>query len=91
MEATEKEKLFVSVPHYKSSERDENNSVVYKDVCNPVTKEFRDELYGQILEAYEQAKEHGARQKSEEKVGLLEFSVSETPFEKEGSNIRVLA
>ena len=41
---------------YKSSERDENGGVVYKDVCNPITAEFREELYGIILEAFEQEK-----------------------------------
>ncbi len=91
LENSEKGQLFVSMPRYKSNERDENNSVVYKDVCNPITKEFREELYGQILDAYEQAKEHGAGKKSEETVEMPVFSVSVTPFEREGSNIRGLA
>ena len=91
LENTEKGQYFVSMPRYKSNERDENNAVVYKDVCNPITKEFREELYGQILDAYEQTKEHGAGQKSEEPVEMPEFSVSVTPFEREGSNIRGLA
>lgn len=44
------------MPRYKSSERDENGGIVYKDVCNPITAEFREELYGNILEAFEQEK-----------------------------------
>ena len=91
LENAEKGQLFVSMPRYKSNERDENNSVVYKDVCNPITKEFRDELYGQILEAYEQVKDHSAGQKSEDRAEMPEFSVGVTPFEREGSNIRGLA
>lgn len=91
LENTEKNQLFVSMPRYKSNERDENNAAVYKDVCNPITKEFREELYGQILEAYELAKEHLEAQTFEGVLKEPEFTVSVTPFEREGSNIRGLA
>ena len=91
LENAEKGSLFVSMPRYKSNERDEDNAVVYKDVCNPITKEFREELYGQILEAYDRAKDHVKGTKSDEVVEMPEFSVSVTPFEREGSNIRGLA
>lgn len=36
---------FVSMPSFRTKEMDENNKPVYRDVCNPVTKEFREELY----------------------------------------------
>ncbi len=91
LENAEKGSLFVSMPRYKSNERDEDNAVVYKDVCNPITKEFREELYGQILEAYDRAKDHVKGTKSDEVVEMPEFSVSVTPFVREGSNIRGLA
>lgn len=91
LENAEKGSLFVSMPRYKSNERDEDNAVVYKDVCNPITKEFREELYGQILEAYDRAMDHVKGTKSDEVVEMPEFSVSVTPFEREGSNIRGLA
>ena len=52
LENREKGQLFVSMPRYRSNERDENNSVVYKDICNPITAEFCDELYGNILDTY---------------------------------------
>ena len=52
LENKEKGELFVSMPRYRSNERDEKNSVIYKDVCNPITAEFREELYTNILEAY---------------------------------------
>ena len=91
LENAEKGSLFVSMPRYKSNERDEDNAVVYKDVCNPITKEFREELYGQILEAYDRANDHVKGTKSDEVVEMPEFSVSVTPFEREGSNIRGLA
>lgn len=65
LENKEKGTLFVSMPRYKSSERDEQGGVVYKDVCNPITAEFREELYGNILEAFEQAKEQSENKAKE--------------------------
>lgn len=55
-----KGRAFVSMPRYRSNERDESNSVIYKDVCNPITAEFREELYTNILEAYAKS---GSRKK----------------------------
>jgi DNA-binding cell septation regulator SpoVG len=93
LENKEKNSLFVSMPRYKSSERDENGGVVYKDVCNPITSEFRKELYDNILDAFEQAKAADGQEYKTEKVvaEMPEFSVTVTPFEREGSNIRGLA
>lgn len=48
---------FVSMPSYKTKEVDENNKPIYRDVCYPVTKEFRERLFGAILEKYEMEKE----------------------------------
>jgi DNA-binding cell septation regulator SpoVG len=59
VENKEKGQLFVSMPRYKSSERDESGATVYKDVCNPITAEFREELYANILEEFERVKEQG--------------------------------
>ena len=91
LENKEKGTLFVSMPRYKSSERDEQGGVVYKDVCNPITAEFREELYGNILEAFEQAKEADKSPREKIEAEMPEFSVTVTPFEREGSNIRGLA
>ena len=91
LENKEKGTLFVSMPRYKSNERDENGGVVYKDVCNPITAEFREELYGNILEAFEQAKEADKSPREKVDAEMPEFSVTVTPFEREGSNIRGLA
>lgn len=41
------EELYVAMPHYKDKEGN------YQDYCFPITKEFREELYGNILKAYE--------------------------------------
>lgn len=93
LENEEKGQLFVSMPRYKSNERDENDRAVYKDICNPITAEFREELYGNILEAYVQARSTDKAQDKEKysEAEMPEFSVTVTPFEREGSNIRGLA
>lgn len=92
LENKEKGTLFVSMPRYKSGERDENGGTVYKDVCNPITAEFREELYGNILDAFEQAREADNSQYRERgETEMPEFSVTVTPYEREGSNIRGLA
>lgn len=93
LENSERGDLFVSMPRYKSSERDENNGVVYKDICNPITKEFREELYGNILEAFDKIKDRDMEPENRNKsnVEMPKFSVSVTPYEREGSNIRGLA
>lgn len=84
---------FVSMPSFKSRARDEHNQAVYKDVCNPITKEFREELYGDILDMYEEMEETGKAEIVREGTGEqeLDFTVKVTPFEREGSNILGLA
>lgn len=84
------ENLFVSMPRYATSKGDED----YKDVCNPITKEFREELYDALLDTFaelepgEHSKTYVGRDEKKEPLG---FSVKVTPFEREGSNIRGLA
>lgn len=93
LENREKGELFVSMPRYKSNDRDENGETVYKDVCNPITKEFREELYGNILEAFDRIKDNPKETMIADKDDkeMPEFSVAVTPFEREGSSIRALA
>lgn len=97
LENKDKDQLFVSMPRYKSTERDENGATIYKDVCNPITAEFREELYTYILEAYERAiapeqeqvQDSGKGTKSAEEMPA--FSVTVSPYERDGSNIKGLA
>ena len=93
LENKDKGELFVSMPRYRSNERDESNGVIYKDVCNPITAEFREELYTNILDAYARIKESEKEetQKQEHTKEMPEFSVTVTPYEREGSNIKGLA
>lgn len=84
---------FVSMPSFKSKERTEHNEPVYKDVCNPITSEFRKALYDDILALYGEMEQTGRAEVSREAENPQEpeFSVAVTPFEREGSNIRGLA
>lgn len=92
VENKNKGQLFVSMPRYKSNERGEDGSAIYKDVCNPITAEFREELYSNILEEFERVQAQGQPERGTEKeVAPPEFSVTVTPYEREGSNIRGLA
>lgn len=93
LEGKESGKLFISMPRYKSNEKDKNGDTVYKDVCNPITKEFRDELYGNILEAFERLGDNKKETMVADKddKDIPDFSVSVTPYEREGSSIRGLA
>ena len=84
---------FVSMPSFRTKERDEYNNPVYKDVCNPVTKEFREELYGDILKLYGEMEQTGKAEVKMEADSPNEpaFTVRVTPFEREGSNMVGLA
>ena len=94
LENQEKGQLFVSMPRYRTNEREEKGNV-YKDICNPITKEFREELYGNILEAFENLQKQDHEQEKEHERNEFrtapDFTVSVTPFEREGSNIKGLA
>ncbi|MGN1196829.1 MAG: SpoVG family protein [Acetatifactor sp.] len=87
------EEPFVSMPSFKSKERTEHNQPVYKDVCNPITSEFRKKLYDDILSLYAEMEQSGKTEVSRyaENAQEPEFRVAVTPFEREGSNIRGLA
>ena len=93
VEGREPGKLFVSMPRYKSNEKDKNGDTIYKDVCNPITSGFRKELYGNILEAFERIKDNQKETMVADKDDkeMPKISVSVTPFEREGSSIRGLA
>ncbi len=84
---------FVSMPSFKSKERTEHNEPVYKDVCNPITSEFRKALYDDILALYGEMEQTGRAEVTREAENPQEpeFSVAVTPFEREGSNILGLA
>lgn len=83
---------FIAMPSFKSKERTEDNKPVYKDVCNPITAEFRKELYDDILALYGEMEQSGRTEVSKNVVNPKEpiIRVAVIPFEREGSNIRGL-
>ena len=54
------------MPSYKTKQVDEQGKPIYQDVCYPVTKDFREKLYNEIISEYEKAKDK--RTKRQEKV-----------------------
>lgn len=78
--------LFVAMPQFRSSGKDKHGNDVYKSVCNPITKEFRQELFDNILATY--ASEQKERTIVTKDGRNLQFKVSVNPFERQGSNIR---
>ena len=85
------DELFVSMPSYRTNEVTKKGEPVYRDVCNPITKEFYDELVGNILEAFNQRQSIG---KNGMDIGTdtapLRFTVKVTPMKREDSSLRGL-
>ena len=81
--------VFVAMPSFKSKERNERNEAAYKDVCHPITADFRAELYGDILNLYADMEQAGKTEAVKETDNPSEpaFRVAVTPYEREGSNI----
>lgn len=79
--------LYVSMPAYKTNEKDEEGHPVYASICAPRSKEFAAELTENFLKAYDAAVKTG--EKAELTVEGAERAIDArvTPFEKEGSTI----
>lgn len=91
-----KDQLFVAMPSYKTNQVDEQGKTVYKDIFNPITTEFRKEMYDNILSAFKELQEHQAGNSYRMEVNakdttMPEFAVRVTPYERENSNIKGLA
>jgi DNA-binding cell septation regulator SpoVG len=76
------------MPSYKIKQVDEQDKAVYQDVCYPVTKEFREKLYADIVNQYEISKAKKEEQvlgyaqtqaQSQDKTGFKEIK-QETLF-----------
>ncbi len=83
--------IFISMPRYKSGEVDQDGNSVYKDICNPITKDFRDALYGTIMEAYNESCKTGESATKEisdlrpEYDGRTAMAAKVYPVRKEGA------
>ena len=47
----------MAMPSYKTKQTDEQGKAIYQDVCYPVTKEFREVLYGEVIDSYNAVKD----------------------------------
>ncbi len=52
---TQDGKIFASMPSYKTNQVDDEGKPVYKDICFPTTKEFREEIQSAVRNAYLEA------------------------------------
>lgn len=78
--------LFVAMPQFRSNSKDKHGNDVYKSVCNPITKEFRQELFDNILATYvSEQKEKTIHTKD---GNDLQFKVSVNPYERQSGNVR---
>lgn len=60
---SQKGKIFVSMPDYKTGRLDDNGKDIYQDIAYPVTRQFRQELYEKIVNGF-----HAAMQKKEQQA-----------------------
>lgn len=52
---SQKGNVFVSMPDYKTGRLDDNGKDVYQDIAYPVTRQFRQELYDEIVKEFHAA------------------------------------
>ncbi len=62
--------LFVSMPGYKTG------TGIYRDICFPVTKEFREQINRAVIDAYHQVLSQGQR-------------TAEAPAQEQGSGVQM--
>lgn len=95
MNDPKKDQLFVAMPSYKTNKVNDKGEPVFNSYFNPTSKEFYSEFSNNILEAFNELKEHQAGNRynvtvNEKDTTMPEFEVRVTPFEKENSNIKGL-
>ena len=85
--------LFLSMPSFRTNRKDENGKDIYKDICFPRVKEFKDDLTEAVLECYlGMGSEKNAKMTFGEPSGdLMQVGISVTPIRKEDSKIVGLA
>jgi len=49
---SQKGNVFVSMPDYKTGRLDDNGKDIYQDIVYPVTRQFRQELYDEIVKEF---------------------------------------
>lgn len=67
---TKNGEVFVAMPGYKTSKKDEQGNPIYKNYFYPTTAEFRKELYDNIIKAYESNAKEVNVTSGKDKVGV---------------------
>lgn len=49
---SQKGNIFVSMPDYKTGRLDDNGKDIYQDIAYPVTRQFRQKLYDEIMKGF---------------------------------------
>ena len=85
--------LFLSMPCFRTNRKDENGKDIYKDICFPRVKEFKDDLTEAVVECYLGIGEekNGQMTFGEPSGDLIQVNVYVTPTRKEDSKIAGLA
>ena len=83
------EDLFVSMPSHRTNEVTEKGEPVFRDICNPITKEFYEELTENILSAYNNRKTlpGGELIVGEDKTKRIPYNIKISPVSREDSSL----
>ena len=84
------DELFVSMPSHRTNDVTDKGEPIYRDICNPITKEFYEEITKNVLNAYESRKELGVDGLvvNDKENHPMAFSVKVTPLKREDSSLR---
>lgn len=52
---SQKGNVFVSMPDYKTDRLDDDGKDIYQDIAYPITRQFRQQLYEEIVKEYQAA------------------------------------
>lgn len=62
---SQKGNVFVSMPDYKTGRLDDSGKDIYQDIAYPVTRQFRQELYDEIVKEFNAVMEQEVKQAGE--------------------------
>lgn len=63
---SQKGNVFVSMPDYKTGKLDDAGKDIYQDIAYPVTRQFRQELYDEVVKEFKTVMEQEIQQEGEE-------------------------
>lgn len=82
--------LFATMPNYDTHEVDKDGNKIYKNLCNPITREFYENLNENILQCYQDNMADHSVYERDCTYGDkgLKVSASITPYTQEGRDIQ---